>query len=177
MISLIFFALAAVCNAVMDVIVHHWWGSIFNVYRANLGDDRRFIYDDEKRTKFKDWIHYFFSIEGCKNKYVDGDQNKGRKRWRFFGIKSKGGGGMTIVSYIIDIRKPVQICDAWHFFKMLMIIFLVCGALTFNCDILSELPISSTLKFTMLLVSYGFCWNVSFSLFYNKILMKRKRKL
>lgn len=71
-LSLILFALAAVCNAVMDVCAHHYYASVFNT------------------DKLKDeWWNADIS---WKNKYVDNDPAKGRTHvpvfltdaWHFF---------------------------------------------------------------------------------------------
>jgi len=89
-----------------------------------------------------------------KNKYVNGDSAQGRVKWLF------------------GMNKPVQLTDAFHFFKMLMIVF-ICGSIvTFNPSLVFiNLPIP---WYTYLFVFfiYGFIWNMTFSLFYNKILRK-----
>lgn len=84
-----------------------------------------------------------------KNKYVDGDTEKGRIKW-FFGI-----------------NKPVQLTDAFHFFKMLMIIF-ICFSIV--CGVFSSLE-HEWYIFLLLFISYGITWNVVFSRFYDKILI------
>lgn len=125
-LSFVLLALAAICNAVMDVSDHHYHKSIFRRF------DNRLWWDGEISWK---------------NKYIDGDFNKGRVKW-YFGL-----------------NKPVQITDAWHFFKMWMIIF-ICGA------ILSALFASfepNWWNIPLLFLGYGVTWNVTFSTFYNRI--------
>ena len=64
------------------------------------------------RSIFKDYKTGFWSdtyFVSWKNKYVDGDPKKGRVKWFWI------------------INKPVQLTDAFHFFKMLMIIFICLG--------------------------------------------------
>ena len=85
-----------------------------------------------------------------KNKYVDGDPLKGRVKW-YFGI-----------------NKPVQLTDAFHFFKMWMIIF-ICSAIVSILYVDIELVWYS---FFLFLLAYGTTWNVVFSGFYDKILKK-----
>ncbi len=85
-----------------------------------------------------------------KNKYVDGDPVKGRVKW-YFGI-----------------NKPVQLTDAFHFFKMWMIIF-ICSAIVSVLYVDIELVWYS---FFLFLLGYGTTWNVVFSGFYDKILKK-----
>lgn len=87
-----------------------------------------------------------------KNKYIDGDSTKGRVKW-YFGL-----------------NKPVQLTDAFHFFKMLMIIFICLSIITFDkCFVLIGCEYH-WYSFIILLGVYGTMWNVWFSLFYNKIL-------
>lgn len=88
-----------------------------------------------------------------KNKYVDGNPSLG---FRKLFPKSK--------SILQKINYPVQLTDAWHFFKTLMIIFLALSVITFKTTI------SSCEGYLLLLVIYGFVWNISFNLFYNHIL-------
>jgi hypothetical protein len=81
-----------------------------------------------------------------KNKYVDGDPKLGRRKiWR-------------------KINYPVQLTDAWHFFKTLMIVLLALSVLSFSGEI--------TGYFIVDLLIYGFAWNLPFNLFYNRILRR-----
>jgi hypothetical protein len=88
-----------------------------------------------------------------KNKYIDQDVKKGRRK--------------ILNSHI---NYPVQLTDAFHFFKMLMIIFLCCSIITFNpCDVFVNCEINF-INFSIILLFYGIVWNVTFSLFFNHIL-------
>jgi hypothetical protein len=126
-LSFIFLILASTCNAIMDTSVHHYDSSIFTNYNMLWWD----------------------GDISWKNKYVDGDTEKGRIKW-FFGI-----------------NKPVQLTDAFHFFKMLMIIF-ICFSIV--CGVFSSLE-HEWYIFLLLFISYGITWNVVFSRFYDKILI------
>jgi hypothetical protein len=128
-ISLIFLVLASICNAIMDTSTQHYYSSIF--------------------TKFKPkWWNGNIS---WKNKYIDGDLNKGRIKW------------------ILGFNKPVQLTDAFHFFKMLMIIFICSSIITFDrCSIIINCQYY-WYSFLIILGIYGLIWNLTFSLFYNKI--------
>lgn len=87
-----------------------------------------------------------------RNKYIDGDSTKGRVKW-YFGL-----------------NKPVQLTDAFHFFKMLMIIFICLSIITFDkCLVLVGCQYQ-WYSFIIMLGVYGTMWNLWFSLFYNKIL-------
>lgn len=97
----------------------------------------------------KKWWDYSNS---WKNKYIDGDPKKGR------------------IKILFNINKPVQITDAWHLFKTLMIIF-ICISLSINLYIGCILIDNSIL---LNIIIYGISWNLSFSLFYNKLLLNRK---
>src|SRR5690349_17699778 len=58
MISLIFFVLAAISNAAMDTLAHHFWGSVFKNSDSNFWNPAY------------SWI----------NKYIDRDYHKGHRK-------------------------------------------------------------------------------------------------
>ncbi len=95
-----------------------------------------------KNAKFNKWFNAEVS---WKNKYIDGLEEKGR-------IKIKG----------TSINFPVQLTDAWHFFKMLMIIF-ICMTIVFYKPFISP-PVD--------ILFLGVIFNVTFSLCYNKLFKK-----
>jgi len=88
-----------------------------------------------------------------RNKYVEGDPNMG---FRKLFPNSK-------------INYPVQLTDAWHFFKTLMIVFLALSVITFDNTITS-----SWYGYLIIFVVYGLIWNLWFNLFYNHILQSEK---
>ena len=94
-----------------------------------------------------------------KNKYEDFDPKIGRAKW-----------GKVLV--------PVQITDAWHFFKMLLIIFICTSIVTYDFEFIIMLNTAIGLAIPLKLVwiealgIYGTLWNVTFSLFYDKILRR-----
>lgn len=63
MISLVLIALAAICNAVMDVCSHHYYYSVFTRFNSQ----------------------YWNAVHSWANKYVDGKPELGRRKW-FFGL-------------------------------------------------------------------------------------------
>jgi hypothetical protein len=88
-----------------------------------------------------------------RNKYVDHDVTRGRRK--------------LLESHI---NYPVQLTDAFHFFKMLMIIFVCCSIITFNpCDAFVNCSMG-ILNFSIILLVYGIFWNTTFSLFFKHIL-------
>ena len=91
-----------------------------------------------------------------KNKYIDGDYSKGRVKW-FFGL-----------------NKPVQLTDAFHFFKMWMIIFICLSIITFDKCLGFICLNYNWYVFLIILGLYGTIWNITFSLFYNKLLNQSK---
>ena len=96
MISLLLVALAAICNAVMDVVSFHYKTSIF--------------------TKFNpQWWNPAIS---WKNKYVDYS-----KFAEYTGKVSKLEKRIFILN-LFSIKYPTFLTDAWHFFKSLMIVLL-----------------------------------------------------
>jgi len=68
---------------------------------------------------------------------------------------------------IFGLNYPVQLTDAFHFFKMFMILFVCISIITFRGYNLIN---GNWINFLLLLFIYGFIWNTVFSLFYNKIL-------
>lgn len=126
MISIILVAFAAMCNAVMDILSHHYPRSVFGYLQLNH--------------------HWWNPKKSWMNKYVNWPIDKRRR------------------------KIPVQITDAWHFFKSLMIIGLVCAIVYFPdsypiCFFQEQLY--NQLCWIGIL---GITWNITFSLFYNKIL-------
>jgi hypothetical protein len=96
----------------------------------------RSIFSKIKNIEIRLW---FNSTESWRLKYEWYDnQIVGRRKWN----------GITI---------PVQITDAWHFFKMLMIVF-ICGAI-----VLYEPIVNTPIDFMLA----GVVWNVVFSFHYN----------
>lgn len=83
-----------------------------------------------------------------KNKYINSDVKQGRRK-------------------ILDshLNYPVQFTDAWHFFKMLMLIFIALAIITY------EKPEDYLVVIDFILI--GFIWNLTFSVYYKKILRKK----
>lgn len=125
--SLLSWIIASICNSIMDTSSHHYSTSIF-----------------------KDLNPMWWNGEiSWKNKYIDGDFNKGfRKWWRF--------------------NYPVQLTDCFHFFKTLMIIFITISIVTFDSSL-----IKNGYYLIFYIFMYGVIWNITFSLFYDKILRKK----
>jgi hypothetical protein len=103
-------------------------------------------------SKFKKLNPLFWDGENSwKNKYNNGDPRFGRVKW------------------FLGLNKPVQITDAFHLFKTLMIIFLALSVVTFNKELFFG-DAYNLFSFIGVMLIYGFAWNTTFSLFYNKIL-------
>lgn len=92
-----------------------------------------------------------------RNKYNDRNSRNGRVKWKIFGI---------------SFNKPVQITDAFHFFKTLMIIFICLSIITFDKCVALVGCDYTVISFLIMLFIYGTVWNLTFSLFYN-FLLKR----
>jgi hypothetical protein len=100
LLSTLFLCLAAVCNAVMDICSHKFTKSIFAIKK-----DFKFLSIKVNKHRWWTWWNTQYS---WRNKYVNDDPQYGRKKlWG------------TSINY------PVQLTDAWHLFKTLMIIFTV----------------------------------------------------
>lgn len=121
--------LAAICNAVMDVVSHKYNQSIF-------------AYDD-----FKEHDQFWDASISWRNKYIGLSQYNGRRKLFW------------------NINYPVQITDAFHLFKMIMI-FAFIGAIAI-C------PTESIKESIIVFVVGGIIYNTTFSLFYKRILIKR----
>lgn len=104
-------------------------------------------------SKLKKLNPFFWDGEkSWRNKYINGDPKLGRVKWCF------------------GLNKPVQLTDAFHMFKMLMIINICASIVTFDkySSVLGESY--NFITFASLMFIYGVIWNTTFSLFYNKIL-------
>jgi hypothetical protein len=69
---------------------------------------------------------------------------------------------IDIDGYYIRNNIPVQVSDAWHLFKSLMIIFLCASIVTYK-------PLFGLWD----ILIFGTVWNATFSLFYNWILISK----
>lgn len=140
LISSILLAVAGFSNAVMDTTRDHYRKSIFSekpFAKAGFSTMYRALF----------WTNY-----GWENKYKEAIEKNGRRK--LFPNKS---GLLGAINY------PVQITDAWHLFKTIMIIC-YCLALVLYKPLFGWFPD---------LCLAGFIVNTSFSLFYNKLLIKK----
>jgi hypothetical protein len=81
-----------------------------------------------------------------RNKYVNSDTKQGKRK---------------ILN--TNINYPVQLTDSFHFFKMLLIVFMCLSIVTYK-------PIINSLLDVLL---YGTIWNITFSLFFNRVLTSK----
>ena len=150
--SLAFYYLATICDAIMDTVDFHFTTSIFN------------------KIKSPKWRKWFNESEGWKNKYVDYDGDIAalmvprRVKWNILGI---------------EINKPVQLTDSWHFFKMLQIAFETV-AITILVSLICCFIITPHFHianfwdyFISLTIGYGVTRNLLFSLFFDHILISK----
>jgi hypothetical protein len=124
MITIILIMIAAMCNAVMDIISHKYAWSIFHEY------------NDIFMQQWWDPRHSW------KNKY-----KISRKKW----------------------YKPVQFSDAWHTFKTIMIFCLMAAVITFDFDNYNFFN-NKLFNFLLCYGVLGTTWNLTFVLFYKRIL-------
>jgi hypothetical protein len=123
--------------------------------------DHHFSISIFSKIKSKKWRMWFNENESWRNKYVDRDPSNGRVKWEIFGIK---------------FNKPVQLTDAWHFFKMWMIFFicLIPASHFFYNEPITYFGIESSI--TNMLIHFsvlGNVWNITFfRIFYSKLLNK-----
>lgn len=150
-ISLLLVALASACNSIMDTVDHHQSQSIFSKFKNG-----------------KWWNQH----QGWKNKYVDYDKDikegiePRRVKWKILGIR---------------FNKPVQLTDSWHFFKMLMIIFICLAIIVFPYTIGWAYIVGVEWKGILYRVTVwvsvlGFAWNGTFRLTYDHLFLLKKYK-
>lgn len=139
---------AAMCNAVMDKVKFHPWKSVFNKWFP-----KALLPPYSKNVDVRKWLGL---IDGYDNKYINGNSLFGRINWK----------GITI---------PVQICDLWHFSKTLMIITMCLAVVLYEPFVVNLVEIDSKIIVTCMdLCIYGTAWNITFSMFFNKLLAYEK---
>lgn len=146
LLSTLFLCLAAVCNAIMDICSHKFTKSIFAIKK-----DFKFLFIKINKHVWWSWWNAQYS---WRNKYVNADPYYGRKKlWD------------TKINY------PVQLTDAWHLFKTLMITFSVI-AIVMPLSKIFTITNMFWFDFIGLTIIIGSLRNLAFSLFYKKILKK-----
>lgn len=136
-LSAILFIMAAICNALMDTLQFHW-------YKFRWKDD----VNDEFWNPAISW----------RNKYIDGDKNKGFKYKGWLGFMS-------------------NFLDAWHLFKMIMILCFAFSVLFFPISFKFCIFNDSILNGALWLCILGVCWNFPFNYCYNHFFVKKEVKL
>jgi hypothetical protein len=134
-VIVIFIIIAAICNAIMDTLWHHYDKSIF-------GDLNPMFWNPKVSWRLK---------------YKDHKPTEGRIKWDLG---------------LFKINKPSAISDAWHIFKTANIISLISAISIAFLNIPIETPLHSFLDFLILTTVLGTLRNYTFSLFYDKILLK-----
>lgn len=82
-----------------------------------------------------------------RNKYTQGQVYYGLRKWWIF---------------------DVPCTDAWHTFKSSMVVLIVLAIITFDCTI-----IRFWYEYIIIIIAYGLMWNLTFNLFYNKLLKSK----
>lgn len=142
-ISLFFWALAAVCNAGMDVLSFHYEKSIFPAHD---------IFSGSYYNRWKTFKKYSFWYPGVSwvNKYINHNPEEGE--YKYFGW----------------IPQPDCFTDGWHMFKTLMLCFQVASITTaLYAGVFLEWYLM------VLFTLYGIVWILIFNLFYNHIFIKK----
>lgn len=146
-----------ICSAIMDLIDFKFEETIFN--RPN----------STKKIFGIPWQLWFNQAKGWLNKYKDRDPKKGPRSYTFLFITSDW----------------IQLSDAWHFFKMIAIgfqhinrsLYLILGiylGVTFTTFLGSGLwLVMASVLAAASFIYHAFDWNVTFNLFFDKLLIKR----
>ncbi len=103
------------------------------------------------RSIFQKLNPKYWGPDSWRNKYVDGDDKKGRRKWH----------GIVI---------PVQLTDWWHLAKALMVLFNAIG-LVLAC-LSNVLVLSSILSIILSLIGYWWLFGVGFTLGWDYLLDK-----
>ena len=120
-LAIFFFVLAGLFEAVMDVVQFHYHKSIFKKLKNNL---------------------FWDASESWKNKYKDGDPNKGPK-------------------FFLSNTLFVGLTDAWHLFKTLRTLSVMLGVFTI-------LTMFFTIcKSFLITAAFRVFFGISFTSFYN----------
>jgi len=114
--SLLFVCIAAMCNAMMDTLSHHYY---------------MFRWNDKTNNQ---WWNANISWS-----------NKDNPKYNKFGV---------------------WFSDAWHLFKSTMIVMLA-AAICFG------IPDGSIFSWLLWFAACGIVWNLTFNLFYNRLLIKK----
>jgi len=145
-VSGIFIMLAAIMNATMDVTDQKFSQTIF--------------VDMFKKGFFNiPWNIWAGLDQMWRNKYVGRDVEKGLREDKILFIKANF----------------VQLYDIWHFAKMWMIFFFICSTLFTLFAICLGFDYTNWISWVLLLstfIYYALCWNVTFNLFYKKVLIR-----
>ena len=129
---------------------------LFGRFCDSIMDTITHHWDDSIFSKLKEhsfWWNWFHEC-GWVNKYVNDDPDEGRIKWSVLGIK---------------FNKPVQLCDAWHFFKMLKLFAYVAAIVIW----FPSYGYGDWIYFVYWFV-VGFGGNRIFLLFYNGIWLKKR---
>lgn len=161
---LVFVILASICNSIMDVVSFHYYNSLFhrknfNIWWWNPEYSWRNKYIDRVFSNGRVKLFYKYANRPFRFKML----LKWKDVKKLISFSFTKGPKVYDPEYCINISvNPVQFSDAWHFFKMLMIIF---NSLSVSCAFFDTLPY-------ILLGSLviGIVWNTVFSLFWNKVL-------
>lgn len=142
MLTLILVAIAAVCNAVMDICAHKFEKSIF-------------CFRYEKTEFHTKWNEFFNTYWSWRNKYENKTPSLGRRKIKVLGV---------YVNY------PVQLTDSFHLFKSVMIVCWAFAVVFYHPFVYYSTPTVNLLTDVLIL---GTTWNITFSLFYKHILLKK----
>lgn len=132
-LSLVFFALAAICNALMDVLQFHYY---------------KFRFANKVNKQF--WNPQL----SWKNKYIDGSLKNGLRFKGIFGFMA-------------------NFLDAWHLFKMMMIICFALSVLFFPISFKFCIFNHYFLNGLCWMALLGIAWNIPFNYFFNNFFVKK----
>lgn len=157
MVSIVFLLLASVCNAIMDVCSYKFRKSILA-----LDKDVKFLFWTIDKHSWWRWWNGEYS---WRNKYLNDDVSQGRLKIKHI---------FTKLLLIGELNYPVQLTDAWHLFKTLMIIF-ICSSISHPLSLTTPITNNFILDFFIYLTILGIVWNKTFSYLYKNKLRKNEK--
>lgn len=150
MISIIFWILAAICNAIMDTCSHHFNESVF-------------FYNS-----------FFDTPNSWRDKYIGGTPENGRRKIKIWKWKFNYPVQLTDSFHLFKMLMIVFICLSMAFYEPIIQEYRW-GAWQDHWHIrfMGAYIHPGMFNIPVVLIVYGTAWNVIFNLFYNKILLKK----
>jgi len=119
-------------------------------------DVSQFHYEKSIFTTFKN-PKYWDGMVSWESKYIGGKYENGMRKW-FFGL----------------LDYPVFLTDFWHLMKTSMLVLIIASVVLYNPTLtVFNLDFCKPLLLIFDFVLFGTLWNCTFSIFFNRVLVKK----